>query len=154
MERTLVILKPDAVNRALVGKVLARFEQKGLKIIAMKMKHLDAQTLNVHYSHHKGKPFFDGLVKFMSSIPSVIMVLEGKDAVDVVRRMVGSTNGREALSGTIRGDLSMSAQSNLVHASATTDEAKKEVERFFSKAEILDYDKMNFDVIYSEDEKV
>ena len=154
MERTLVILKPDAVNRALVGKVLARLEQKGLKIVAMKMQHLDAHTLNVHSSHHKGKPFFEGLLKFMSSIPSVIMVLEGKDAVEVVRKMVGATNGREALPGTIRGDMSMSAQSNLVHASATTDEAKKEIERFFGKGEVLDYEKMNFDVIYSEDEKV
>ena len=154
MERTLVILKPDAVNRALVGKILARFEKKGLKIIAMKMRHLDAQTLHIHYSHHKGKPFFEGLVKFMSSVPSVIMVLEGKDSVEVVRKMVGATNGREAAPGTIRGDLSMSAQSNLVHASATTEEAKKEIERFFGKGEILDYDKMNFDVIYSEDEKV
>ena len=82
------------------------------------------------------------------------MVLEGKDAVEVVRKMVGATNGREALPGTIRGDMSMSAQSNLVHASATTDEAKKEIERFFGKGEVLDYEKMNFDVIYSEDEKV
>jgi len=153
LERTLVILKPDAVNRVLVGKIIERFEGKGLKIAAMKLKHLDSQTLKVHYSHHKGKPFFDGLVKFMSSIPSVIMVLEGKDAVEVVRKMVGATNGREALSGTIRGDLSMSAQSNLVHASATTEEAKKEIERFFSKNEIFEYRKMNFEVIYSDDEK-
>lgn len=154
MERTLVILKPDTVNRALVGKITRRFEEKGLKIVAMKMMHLNPETLHLHYAHHKGKPFFGGLVKFMSSIPSVVMVLEGKDSVEVVRKMVGATNGREAMPGTIRGDLSLSAQSNLVHASATTDEAEKEIEMFFANEEVMGYEKMNFDIIYSDDEKV
>jgi len=153
VEQTLVIIKPDAVNRCLVGKVIERFEQKGLQIKAMKMQMLQPYVLKEHYAHHKDKAFFGELVKYMSSIPSVLMILEGKDVVSVVRRMAGPTQGREAEPGTIRGDFSVSNQSNIVHASESLEAAKKEIERFFSKEEIFEYRKMHFDWIYSKDEQ-
>ncbi len=154
MERTLVILKPDAVNRALCGRIIARFEEKGLKIVAMKMEHLTPYVLKEHYAHHKDKAFYEELIRFMSVIPCVLLILEGKECVEVVRKMVGSTLGREAAPGTIRGDFSVSNQQNLMHASATVEEAKKEIKRFFKKHEIFDYKKMNFDWIYSASEKI
>jgi len=153
MEQTLVIIKPDAVNRTLVGEVIKRFEQKGLQIKAMKMHMLQPYALKDHYAHLKEKGFFEELVKYMSSIPCILMVLEGKEAIKVVRTMVGPTQGREAPPGTIRGDYSVSNQSNVVHASEDEKAAKAEIGRFFSKEEIFDYRKMNFDWIYSKDEK-
>lgn len=152
-ERTMIILKPDAVNRALMGRLLARFEEKGLKVVGMKMEHLAPYKLKEHYAHHKDKGFYEELIKFMSSIPSVLIVLEGKEVVDVVRKMVGSTLGREAEPGTIRGDFSVSNQQNLVHASATVEEAKQEIERFFDEKELHNYKKMNFDWIYNQTEQ-
>ncbi len=152
-ERTLVILKPDAVNRGLVGEITKRFENKGLKIVAMKMEHLKEKKLIEHYGHHKDKKFFGELIKFMSSVPSVLLVLEGKDCVAVVRKMCGATSGRDAELGTIRGDFSMSIQVNTIHASGSVEEAKAEVKRFFSENEILEYQTMNSDWIYSLDEK-
>ncbi len=152
-ERTLVIVKPDAVNRSMVGKVISRFERKGLKIVAMKMQILHEAKLEEHYGKHKGKGFFEGLIKYMSSIPSVLLVLEGKEAVDVVRLMVGDTAGRRAAPGTLRGDYSMSIQLNIVHASDTAAEAEKEIARFFSKDELQHYAKLDFDWVYSADEK-
>ena len=152
MRQTLVIIKPDAVNRCIAGKVIQRFEEKGLQIKAMKMEMLQPYVLKEHYAHHKDKKFFEGLIKYMTSIPSILIILEGKDAVSVVRKMVGSTQGREAEPGTIRGDYSVSNQSNIVHASENEEEAKKEIARFFKKEEIYDYQKMNFDWIYSRDE--
>lgn len=153
MEQSLVIIKPDAVNRSLIGAVVKRFEDKGLKIKAMKMQGLKPYVLKEHYAHHKDKKFFEGLIEYMTSIPSVLLVLEGKDAVAVVRKMVGPTQGRDAEPGTIRGDYSVSNQSNIVHASENMEAAKKEIERFFTKEEIFDYEKMQFDWIYSADEK-
>jgi nucleoside-diphosphate kinase len=152
MRETLVIIKPDAVNRCLAGEVIKRFEQKGLKIKAMKMDTIQPYVLKEHYAHHKDKAFFKELIEYMSSVPSILMVLEGKEAVSVVRKMVGSTQGREALPGTIRGDFSVSNQSNIVHASEDDEAAKKEIERFFKREEIHEYRKMNFDWIYSKDE--
>jgi len=152
-ERTLIILKPDSVNRALSGRLIARFEEKGLKIVGMKMEHLKPYKLKEHYAHHKDKGFYEELIKFMSSIPSILVVLEGKEVVDVVRKMVGSTLGREADPGTIRGDFSVSNQQNLVHASATVEEAKAEIKRFFDEKELYNYTKMNFDWIYNQSEK-
>ncbi len=152
MRETLVIIKPDAVNRCLVGEVVKRFEQKGLKIKAIKMETLQPYVLKEHYAHHKDKAFFKELIEYMSSVPSILMVLEGKEAVTVVRKMVGSTQGREALPGTIRGDFSVSNQSNIVHASEDDAAAKEEIERFFKCEEIYEYKKMNFDWIYSRDE--
>jgi len=153
MERTLIILKPDAVQRGLVGSVLARFESRGFSIAGMKMAVLNQATLKEHYAHHQDKGFFKGLISYMSSIPSVLMVLEGKEAISVVRKMVGSTQGREAAAGTIRGDYSVSNQSNIVHASENAEAARAEILRFFNKEEIHDYQKMDFDWIYSRDEK-
>lgn len=153
MEQTLVIIKPDAVNRCLIGEVVKRFEQKGLKIKALKMQLLQPYVLKEHYAHHKEKAFFEELIKYMSSVPSVLMVLEGKEAVSVARKMVGPTQGREALPGTIRGDYSVSNQSNIVHASESEEAAEPEIQRFFKKEEIYDYQKMDFDWVYSRDEK-
>lgn len=153
MEQTLVIIKPDAINRDLCGRIISRFEEKCLKITAMKMETLRPYKLKEHYAHLKDKKFYTELIKYMSSIPSILMVLEGKDAVKVVRQMTGSTNGREALPGTIRGDFSVSTQSNLVHASDSSETAKKEIARFFNKQEIHKYQKMSFDWIYAKDEK-
>lgn len=153
MRRTLIIVKPDAVNRGLIGRLIARFELKGLKVIGMKMEILEPSILEKHYEHHKDKAFFKELIKFMSSIPSVLMVLEGKEAVEVVRKMVGTTLGRDAEPGTIRGDYSMSNQQNIIHASASSGEADKEIQRFFRKNELHSYQKMNFDWVYSETEK-
>lgn len=153
MERTLVILKPDAINRDLTGELLSRFEKKGLKIVALKMEKLHETKLREHYAHLAEKAFFAELIAFMSSIPSVLVVLEGKDVVNVVRRMCGPTLGREALPGTIRGDYSMSTQANVVHASETPEIAQSEIRRFFAPAEIMDYAKFNFNAIYSETEK-
>ncbi|MBN1941296.1 MAG: nucleoside-diphosphate kinase [Candidatus Diapherotrites archaeon] len=153
MEKTLLIIKPDAVNRCLAGRIINRIEEKGLKIVGMKMEHLEPKKLQEHYAHHKDKKFFADLVKYMSSIPSVLIIAEGKDAVNVVRQMTGPTNGREALPGTIRGDFSMSFQSNLVHASESKEIAEKEIKRFFKDSEIHGYEKINFNWIYCEEEK-
>ncbi|MEK6941790.1 MAG: nucleoside-diphosphate kinase [archaeon] len=152
-EKTLVILKPDTVNRGLVGAIIGRFEKKGLKIVAIKMEQLREELLKEHYGHHEGRPFFAELIKFMSSIPSVLLVLEGHDAVAVVRKMCGATSGRSAEVGTIRGDYSMSIQVNTIHASENVDEAAKEIKRFFAESEILGYKKMDFDWVYSFEEK-
>jgi len=153
MERTLVIVKPDAVNRDLVGEIVSRFERKGMKIAGMKMERLSGEVLGEHYAHHRGKPFFAGLVKFMSSIPCVILALEGKDAVSVVRKMCGATNGRDAEAGTIRGDLSMSTQANIVHASDSIENAGKEIARFFTENELHEYEKVSTACVYAEDER-
>ena len=152
-ERTLVILKPDAVNRDFIGKIIARFEDKGLRIAGLKMEHLKPYKLEEHYAHHKGKAFYDGLVKYMSSVPCVLLVLEGKEAVKVVRNLVGATQSRDALPGTIRGDFSVSTQFNLVHASDSVETAKKEIARFFKSEELFEYKKISFEWLYSEDEK-
>lgn len=153
MKRTLIIAKPDAVNRCLIGKIISRFEDKGLKIVGLKMDHLKVYTLREHYKHHEDKPFFEEIVEYMASIPCVLMVIEGKDAVNVVRKLVGDTCGREAALGTIRGDYSLSAQTNLIHASKDEETAKEEIARFFKEGEIFQYDKMNFNWIYCKSEK-
>ena len=152
MQQTLVIIKPDAVNRSLVGEVVKRFEKKGLQIKAIKMEMLQPYVLKEHYGHLKDKGFYKELIGFMSKIPSILIVLEGKEVISVVRKMVGPTKGREASPGTIRGDYSVSNQSNVVHASDSEENAKIEIERFFKKEEIYDFKKMNFDWIYSRDE--
>jgi nucleoside-diphosphate kinase len=149
----MIIIKPDAIMRGNVGDLISRFERKGLKIIGIKMEKLDEIKLNTHYEHLKDKPFFSELVKFMSAIPCILMVLEGKDAVTVVRRLVGTTSGREADVGSIRGDYSMSNQSNLIHASENDEVAEKEIKFFFNENELWDYELMNFQWIYSSNER-
>ena len=153
MERTLIIFKPDSLNRGLVGEILHLFERKGLKIIGMKMIHLDDDILENHYSHLKEKPFFPGLRRFMQSAPSIVCVLEGYNAVSVVRAMAGVTKGYDALPGTIRGDYSISKQCNVIHASDSETSAKVEVKRFFSESELFQYEKVDLEYIYDEDEQ-
>ncbi len=153
MERICVIIKPDAVNRQLIGEIISRFERKGMKVIGMKMERLEQGKLEEHYGHHKDKPFFEGLVKFMSSIPAVVIALEGKDCIEIVRRMAGATSGRKADIGSIRGDYSMSQQYNIVHASDSVEEAEKELKRFFKPEQLMDYDLLSFNWLYSEDER-
>jgi len=153
-EKTLAIIKPDAVNRGLIGQIVNRFERKGLKIVAMKMEYIEEEKLKCHYEHHKDKAFFQELIEFMHSVPSVIFVLEGKQAVEVVRKMCGTTCGRDAEPGTIRGDFSISMQQNVIHASENAEAAKQEIERFFDKKELSDYRKMDFDFLYCKAEKV
>ncbi|MFH1258151.1 MAG: nucleoside-diphosphate kinase, partial [Candidatus Micrarchaeota archaeon] len=137
MERTLILLKPDCVQRELVGKVISRFEARGLKIAGLKMVQLRDELLDEHYSHLKDKPFFSGIKKFMKGTPVVAMVLEGLECVEIARAMCGPTNARKAPPGTIRGDFGMSVQSNIVHASDSKETAEKEIRRFFAKEEIF-----------------
>lgn len=153
MERTLLIFKPDALNRALVGEILHRFERKGLKIVGMKMLYLSDSQLDEHYAHLREKPFFPRIKKFMKSAPSILCVLEGNNAVTVVRNLVGVTRGYEAASGTIRGDYSLSGQCNVVHASDSVVTADIEIVRFFKDEELYNYEKVDLNFIYGEDEK-
>ncbi len=151
-ERTLIILKPDSLQRNILGQIISRFENKGLKIIGLKMANLSDEILDQHYAHHKDKPFFSRLKEFMKSSPVVLLALEGNEAVDIVRKMVGSTKGSEALPGTIRGDFAMGIR-NIVHASDSFENAKQEIERFFDNRELFEYHKVMDDIIYEEDEK-
>ena len=152
MERTLVLIKPDGIQRGLIGHIISRFEEKGLKLIGIKFMKLDTQLLNEHYSHLADKPFFPGIRAFMQSTPVVAICLEGLDSVETVRRLCGITKSREAAPGTIRGDWAMSVQANLVHASDSIETAKAEVPRFFSDSELLEYDSATSPLIYSKDE--
>jgi len=153
LEKTLIIIKPDALQRNLFGEIIGRFERKGLKIIGCKMARLNDILLNKHYVQHKDKPFFDGLKKFMKTSPVVVMALEGINAIRAVRLVVGPTKGWEADAGSIRGDLSISTQANLVHASDSLEAAKREINIFFKKGELFDYLKCDFDFVYSEGER-
>ncbi len=139
MERTLIILKPDAVQRRLVGTIIERFERKGLKIAGMKLVKIGQELAETHYQPHRGKPFYPSLVRFMTSEPVVVMALEGFKAVDVCRKLMGKTFGHEAEPGTIRGDLGVSNQFNLVHGSDSAESAKRELELFFRPEELFRY---------------
>lgn len=152
MERTLVLVKPDGVQRGLIGEVIKRFEQKGLKLIGMKMMTLDDALLREHYAHIADKPFFKGVSKFMSSSPVVVMCWEGLEAVETVRILCGITKSRQAAAGTVRGDLAMSVACNVVHASDSLEMARKEVMRFFKPEELFEYDKTEYMHVYIEDE--
>lgn len=137
MEQTLIIFKPSSIERAIVGRILSRFEQKGLAIVGMKMIKLSEEILRQHYSHLVDKPFFPLILRSMTASPVIVMVLEGIEAISVVRTLTGATNGREALPGTIRGDFSMSNQENIIHASSSPEDAKTEINRFFTPDEIF-----------------
>lgn len=139
MEKTLVILKPSCVQRTLVGEVISRFEKKGLRLAGMKMIQLDDAILNEHYAHLKGMPYFQRVKDSMQTCPVIVQCWEGVDAAKVVRVLIGVTNGREALPGTIRGDFSVSSQENIVHASDSAESAAIELKRFFKEEEIFDY---------------
>jgi|SRR3989344_3433656 len=150
-EQTLIIMKPDALQRSLVGDIIHRFERKGLKIIAMKMMTLEDAIIEEHYAHHKDKPFFPAIKKFMQSAPVVVMVLSGINAISATRLIVGPTRGYEADAGSIRGDFSISSQSNIVHASDSKESAEKEIKRFFKSNELFDYQKNDFNFVYSDE---
>ncbi|MFT7184559.1 MAG: nucleoside-diphosphate kinase [Oceanicoccus sp.] len=153
MERTLVLLKPDAIQRGLVGDITTRFEKKGLKLVGLKMMGLDEAVLREHYAHIADKPFFPGVAQFMKSSPVVAMCWEGYKAVDAVRLITGITNAREADAGTIRGDLAMSISCNVIHASDTVENAVKEVARFFNPDQIFDYSKSEWEHVYNDEER-
>ena len=151
-EKTLVIIKPDGVQRGLVGEVLKRFEMKGLKIAGLKMSQLNPNKLQEHYAHHVEKPFYPGLEEFMMKNPVTIICLEGKGAVDAVRLIAGVTHAGQADGGTIRGDLAM-GMCNVLHCSDSLENAKIEIERFFEENEIFEYDKTDYLHVYMNDER-
>ena len=152
MEKTLIILKPSAIQRELVGTVTSRFEKKGLQIVGIKMMQLTDTLLAEHYAHLIDKPFFPRLTEAMKASPVIVMCLQGVDCVQVVRNMTGVTNGRNAQSGSIRGDFSMSGQENIIHASDSVENAQIEIKRFFKSEEIFSYKKSNISFIYASDE--
>jgi nucleoside-diphosphate kinase len=137
MERTLVLLKPDCVHRRLIGEILRRFEQKGLQLIGLKLVHADRALAEKHYAVHKGKPFYEPLLKFLTSGPTVAVVLEGREAVAVVRGLMGPTDGTKAAPATIRGDFALSIQNNLIHGSDSVANAKTEIELWFKPSELV-----------------
>ncbi len=142
VQKTLVLVKPDGVRRGLIGEVISRFERKGLKIRALKMIWLSRERAEEFYSVHRNKPFFNDLVEFITSGPIVAMVLEGDEAINVVRLMIGSTDGRKAAPGTIRGDFALSIQDNVVHASDSEESFEREFKVIFSDDEVVpDYEK-------------
>jgi nucleoside-diphosphate kinase len=148
LERTLVLLKPDALQRRLAGRILARFEAKGLRVAGLKLLRMTPELAATHYEAHKSKPFYAGLVRFMTSSPIVALAIEGKDVVAIVRRMVGKTFGPEAEPGTIRGDFGASRSFNLIHASDAQDTARREVELFFRPNEILEWKPTDLEWVY------
>ena len=139
MDRSLVLLKPDTVQRGLIGELVSRLERKGLKVVAMKLMQMDEQLARQHYEAHVGKPFFAGLVQFITSDPLVAMVVEGESAVKVVRELIGATDPKVAAPGTIRGDLAVSIGPNLLHGSDSEEAAAREINLFFSPSEVLTY---------------
>jgi len=149
-EITLVLVKPGAIQRELIGEIITRFERKGIKIVGLKMVQMNETLMNEHYSFITLKPFFEDLKKSMMSTPVVAMALEGYDIVKRVRTLAGATNPREAFPGTIRGDYSISVRNNVIHASATSEEALIELQRFFSEEELFDYHRMNV-IDYADD---
>lgn len=139
MERTLVFLKPDAVQRGLVGEIISRFEKRGFQILGMKMLQLSEQFVRDHYAAHEGKEFYEPLISYVIGHPIVAMVLEGKNAVSVVREMMGKTFGSESAPGTIRGDYALSDRYNLIHGSDSVEAAGEEIQRFFEPEELIEH---------------
>ena len=152
MQQSLIILKPSTIQRGLAGQVIDRFLKKGLLIAGIKMMRLSDRLLAEHYAHLVDRPFCPSLVRSMQATPVIVMCLRGVDAVEVIRQMIGATNSRKALPGTIRGDLGMSGQENIVHASDSPENAEIEVKRFFSPDELFNYTPLVLPAIYSPDE--
>jgi nucleoside-diphosphate kinase len=148
MERSLIILKPDAVQRGLIGPILGRLEQRGLKIIGLKLMQIDETLARQHYAIHEGKPFFAGLVQYIVSGPVVVIAVADRNAIQIVRTMVGATNPVQAAPGTIRGDYGLEIGRNLIHASDSPENGEEEVARFFTDAELLSYGRSNDRWIY------
>ena len=152
MEQTLVIIKPSAVERGLIGEIITRFQRKGLNIAGLKMMQLGEDILREHYAHLVDRPFFPWILASMMATPVIVVCVKGTDAVNVVRMMTGATNGCKAAPGTIRGDFSVSSQENIVHASDSVENAEFEIKRFFKSEEIFDYTSRSIDFIYAPDE--
>ncbi|MEX2158083.1 MAG: nucleoside-diphosphate kinase [Dehalococcoidia bacterium] len=141
MERTLILIKPDAVQRGLAGEILSRLERRGLKIVGLKLISIDDPLARRHYAEHEGKPFLEGLVGFITSSPVIAGVLEGPNAVEAARATMGATDPQKAAPGTIRGDLGLFIQNNLIHGSDSTESAKREIALFFSPDELVSWDR-------------
>jgi nucleoside-diphosphate kinase len=152
MEKTIVLIKPDGVQRGLVGEIVHRFERKGLKLVGLKMVRMTDEMLDSWYAHHKDKSFFSELKKFMSWTPVIAMVWQGVEAIAAVRKVVGITKAREAESGSIRGDFGMSGSQNLIHASDSLESAEKELGLIFNGDEIFDYKSTMDQLIYTKEE--
>ncbi|MGM9862520.1 MAG: nucleoside-diphosphate kinase [Muribaculaceae bacterium] len=152
-QQTFIIIKPGAIQRALVGDIITRYQRKGLQIVALKMMQLSEALLREHYAHLVDRPFFPDLLRSMMASPVIVAVLQGDDAIEVVRTLSGATNCRKALPGTIRGDFGMSSQENIVHSSDSPENAAAEIARFFSPDEIFDYPITNISSIYAPDER-
>lgn len=148
-ETTLLLIKPDGVQRALIGEIVGRIERKGFKIRGLKMIHVERSLAELHYAEHRNMPFYEGLITFITSSPIVAMAISGKEAVSSLRQMMGATNPTDAQPGTIRHDLAMDIGRNLVHGSANLKDAERELSLFFSEEEILDYNR-NLEVSISE----
>ena len=149
-QRTFTMLKPDAVKRRLTGEILARFEKRGLKIVAAKTLMISDDLAKTHYGEHSEKPFFGDLISYITSGPVFAMVLEGDDVISMVRKMVGATNPKEAAVGTIRGDYAIDTGRNIVHASDSEESAEREINLFFDESEFCDYELPDEDIIYEE----
>lgn len=153
MERTLVLLKPSALQRRLIGKIIGRIEDRGFIIAGLKMMQLDETILREHYAHLVDKPFFPSIVKSMTSTPVIALCLEGVEAVQTFRTMTGVTNGRKAAPGTLRGDFCLSGSENVVHASDSVENAKIEIARFFRPEELFEWQPADLKYLYAADEK-
>jgi nucleoside-diphosphate kinase len=143
--RTLILIKPDGVLRSKVGEIISRFENKGIRVVALKMINVGRETAERHYSVHKGKPFYESLLKYITSGPVVAFVLEGNGVIEIARKLVGATNGAKAEPGTIRGDFSTGIEFNLIHASDSEESANYEIPLFFDEKEILSYERADQD---------
>ena len=148
IQKSFVMMKPDAVQRRLMGKILSRFEEKGLQIVAVKLIQIDEELAKTHYGEHAEKPFFPSLVEYITSSPSLAMVIEGEEAITTIRKLVGATNPLEADLGTIRGDYGMDTGRNIIHASDSPASAEREIGLFFNEDEICDYQIIDNDLIY------
>jgi nucleoside-diphosphate kinase len=148
MDQTLIILKPDALQRGLSGEIISRLERKGLKILGIKMMRVDSTILQAHYAHIVDKPFYADVEKFMKSSPVIVIALEGQDCIDSIRIIVGATDPRKADAGTIRGDMALATGRNLIHASDSKENGLSEVARFFTEDELFVYDKSEYMHIY------
>jgi len=152
-QHSVVLVKPDGIQRGLIGEIIHRFERKGLKLVGIKMMRLDDGVLEKWYEHHKNQPFFKDLKNYMQSSPIIAMLWEGIEAVETVRKLCGVTLGRQAEDGSIRGDFAMSQQMNLIHASDSQETAQKEEKLIFSPSEIFSYNKSEYLYVYSEEER-
>ena len=152
VERTVVLIKPDAVQRGYIGEIIHRFERKGMQLVALKMMQLSDEILKEHYVHHVSKPFFQSLKDFMQSSPVIAIIWEGPLAINIVRTMIGPTKGHEAPPGTIRGDFSSDTSHNMIHASDSAENAAAEIERFFSPEELFSYTKTEMQHVFEAEE--